>query len=282
MAVDNAMFPPLARRYFNSCFQKIKQFLSLDFEDDATARAVIDMALVKEHAQVTARRHEWIGDQVARKEQPCLIIAPGPTLENVFDEIFDSPGVEISGYYAIDIDGAARRFIDKSKEVNAVVTDLDGLNMDQIIELHDNFLATIIIHGHGNNVDKLQAFFNNVPVDERYVFTTQIEPTRRVANLGGFTDGDRAIFAAIALGFKHLLLLAMDLDAGQIGHYSKPEYAAIADDELILSQHPIKEKKIKIALESLKWIMKHKPADCDIVTLCKSPPFEFMPNQAGV
>lgn len=281
MTIDNVMFPPLARHYFETCFQKVKKSLAFDFEDDTIAREVIDEVLAKDPSNLVDRRREWIGEQSTRERRPCIIVAPGPTLEELFCKFFDTPEVDVSGYFIIAVDGAARRFLEKNKNVDVVVTDLDGLSTEQIIELHDNYSATIIVHGHGNNVNKIQAFFDTISLDERYVFTTQIEATIRVANLGGFTDGDRAIFAAIALGFKRVHLLAMDLDAWQIGPYSKLEYALLSEDELLLSQHPAKAQKIKIALATLKWLTKNKPAECQIVTICKNPPFDFLPNLDG-
>jgi len=278
MDVDTVMFPLLARSFFNTCFQKVKKRLSLDFEDDVTARDLIDEALAREPPGIYDRRLTWLREHAELKEAACIIVAPGPTLDEAFDHVFDNPGVDIPGQFIIAVDGAARKFIEKNMKVDVVVTDLDGLTMEQIIVLHDAFFATIIVHSHGNNVDKINSLLETVSLDERYVFTTQIEATSHVANLGGFTDGDRAIFTAIALGFKHVKLLSMDLDAVEIGPYSKLEYEALADDERLLANHPVKEEKIKIALATLKWLAQNKPEDCEITTLCKDPPFDFLPN----
>jgi uncharacterized Rossmann fold enzyme len=44
------------------------------------------------------------------------------------------------------------------------------------------------------------------------VATAQSAPLPRVYNFGGFTDGDRAVFAADALGAAEIRILGFDLD----------------------------------------------------------------------
>jgi len=44
------------------------------------------------------------------------------------------------------------------------------------------------------------------------VATTQAAPLPHVYNFGGFTDGDRAVFAADELGASRIALVGFDLD----------------------------------------------------------------------
>ena len=91
---------------------------------------------------------------------------------------------------------------------DAIFTDLDGAT-DRFIEL--NIEGTImVIHAHGDNMPLLRHW---VPrFKGKVVGTTQSTPLPHVYNFGGFTDGDRAVFAADELGASHINLVGFDLD----------------------------------------------------------------------
>jgi uncharacterized Rossmann fold enzyme len=92
--------------------------------------------------------------------------------------------------------------------VDAVFTDLDGTT-DRIIELNKEG-TIIVIHAHGDNMPLLNHW---VPrFKGKVVGTTQAAPLPHVYNFGGFTDGDRAAFAAEELGASHITLVGFDLD----------------------------------------------------------------------
>jgi hypothetical protein len=92
--------------------------------------------------------------------------------------------------------------------VDAIFTDLDGAT-DRFIELN-NEGTIIVIHAHGDNIPLLKYW---VPrFKGRVVGTTQAVPLPHVYNFGGFTDGDRAVFAADELGASHITLAGFDLD----------------------------------------------------------------------
>jgi len=92
--------------------------------------------------------------------------------------------------------------------VDAVFTDLDGAT-DRLIELNRKG-TIIVIHAHGDNMPLLNywvpRFRGNV------VGTTQAAPLPHVYNFGGFSDGDRAVFAADELGASKITLAGFDLD----------------------------------------------------------------------
>ncbi len=91
---------------------------------------------------------------------------------------------------------------------DAIFTDLDGAT-DRFIELN-NQGSLIVIHAHGDNMPLLNhwvpRFKGNV------VGTTQAAPLPHVYNFGGFSDGDRAVFAADELGASSITLAGFDLD----------------------------------------------------------------------
>ncbi len=91
---------------------------------------------------------------------------------------------------------------------DAVFTDLDGTT-DRLIELNAGG-TIVIVHAHGDNIPLLKHWVPRFtgPV----VATTQSAPLRNVHNFGGFTDGDRAVFAADELGAASVTLVGFDLD----------------------------------------------------------------------
>ena len=92
--------------------------------------------------------------------------------------------------------------------VDAIFTDLDGAT-DRFIDMN-NGGNIIVIHAHGDNMPLLNHW---VPrFRGKVVGTTQAAPLPRVYNFGGFTDGDRAVFAADELGASHITLAGFDLD----------------------------------------------------------------------
>lgn len=91
---------------------------------------------------------------------------------------------------------------------DAVFTDLDGAS-DRLLELNESG-TIVVIHAHGDNMPLLRYWVPqfNGPV----VATTQSAPLTHVHNFGGFSDGDRAVFAADELGAGHITLVGFDLD----------------------------------------------------------------------
>ena len=104
---------------------------------------------------------------------------------------------------------AAAEVLDAHKiRPHVIFTDLDGAT-DRFIVMNDRG-TLIVIHAHGDNIPLLQHW---VPrFRGPLVATTQSTPLKNVYNFGGFTDGDRAVFAADELGASHITLIGFDLD----------------------------------------------------------------------
>jgi len=90
----------------------------------------------------------------------------------------------------------------------AIFTDLDGAT-DRFVELNREG-TIVVIHAHGDNIPLLKHWVPRFtgPV----VATTQSAPLKNVHNFGGFTDGDRAVFAAEEFGASRITLVGFDLD----------------------------------------------------------------------
>jgi len=91
---------------------------------------------------------------------------------------------------------------------DAVFTDLDGAE-ESFFEMNRQG-TVMVVHGHGDNMPLLRSW---VPRFEGpLVLSCQTRPFGHVHNWGGFTDGDRAAFAADALGAAAVRFAGFDLD----------------------------------------------------------------------
>lgn len=105
-------------------------------------------------------------------------------------------------------DAAAEVLYSHDIFVDAIFTDLDGAT-ERFIDLNNDG-TIIVVHAHGDNIPLLKHW---VPrFKGRVVGTTQAAPLPHVYNFGGFSDGDRAAFAADELGASHITLAGFDLD----------------------------------------------------------------------
>ena len=105
-------------------------------------------------------------------------------------------------------DAAAEVLVQNGLRPAAVFTDLDGAS-DCLLDMNDAG-TIVVVHAHGDNMPLLKHWVPKLsgPV----VATTQCVPLPHVHNFGGFTDGDRAVFAADALGAKNVRIIGFDLD----------------------------------------------------------------------
>ena len=104
---------------------------------------------------------------------------------------------------------AAAEVLDKNGiRPDAIFTDLDGAT-DRFIELNREG-TIIVIHAHGDNIPLVKHWVSRFPGN--IVGTTQAAPLKNVHNFGGFTDGDRAVFAADEFGASGITLAGFDLD----------------------------------------------------------------------
>ena len=109
-------------------------------------------------------------------------------------------------------DGASTRLMEIGVLPDIVVTDLDGA--PEGLAWAASGGAVLLVHAHGDNADRLGA----VPGLARrgpVAGTCQGDPNdlAPLRNLGGFTDGDRAVLLCEALGSTGARLAAFDLDA---------------------------------------------------------------------
>ena len=170
-----------------------------------------------------------------------IVFGAGPSLKEHVKFLMEN--YDLKDYVLVAADGATTALVDERIAPDIVATDLDG-NLDDI--LLANFRgANVAIHAHGDNMDKiakLTPFFTSV------LGTTQSQPVGNLYNFGGFTDGDRAMFLAVALGAEEITLAGLDF-GDIVTRYSRPNIEteiAQADD--------FKKKKLGYAEKFAQWI----------------------------
>jgi len=137
--------------------------------------------------------------------RPVLVAWNGPNLERDLATIVGSVGR--ADFAVLAADGAAMTTYSLLGRVpDAIVSDLDGRNAVTLRLAEMGALP--VVHAHGDNVPALQRWVPRLP---RLLPTTQVEPVGPVRNFGGFTDGDRAAFLALAAGADGILLAGVDL-----------------------------------------------------------------------
>ncbi|PUA33295.1 MAG: hypothetical protein B7O98_02360 [Zestosphaera tikiterensis] len=142
-----------------------------------------------------------------------LVIGAGPSCVHT-----DLKSVSASYDVLVGADGGYRCALSKGVETHVIVTDLDGVTLNDLM----NFNGFIVIHAHGDNILKLISW---IPLlkGRKVLGTAQVcIPSSNLLVFGGFTDGDRAAYLALNLGAKSIDVIGFDFNE-VVGRYSKPE-----------------------------------------------------------
>lgn len=181
--------------------------LDINITKDARATKVMDRLVKPQNLTV-------LSDIIQGK--PVLIFGCGPSLENDLHKITAS-GIH-KKCVIVAADGAVKALMEYNILPQINVTDLDG-DLHSIIKA--NRRGTIsVVHAHGDNIlllPKIMPYLTGA-----VIATTQHDPTEKVHNFGGFTDGDRACY--LVERFKPRLIALAGMDFGKIigifsGHY---------------------------------------------------------------
>ncbi len=201
----------------------------------------------EESAQLLEKLLEFYGGLKPKDipmQREAIVFGAGPSIKSNIKEI---KSLNLSEYTLISADGATTALLEEYIVPDIIVTDLDGDMGDIICANHEG--AFLVIHAHGDNMEKLKEF---VPRLNRVMGTTQSTPLTHVYNFGGFTDGDRALFLAVELGAEYITLAGMDFGK-EVTRYSRPamkEPKGQADE--------IKELKLKHAKKLVEWVAKNE------------------------
>ena len=139
-----------------------------------------------------------------RNRRDVVIAGCGPGLAKAKADLF-------MGKAVVAADGAAERLKELGIVPRIVVTDLDG--KPEALEWAGAQGSKMVVHAHGDNK---AAVAELVPKLGPQVYGThQLEPQpglEPMKNVGGFTDGDRAVLLCESLGAKAALLVGFETD----------------------------------------------------------------------
>lgn len=212
-------------------------------EDDEYCAKQLDEILFKQKPLTLDDLYAKVTNN--RKIDKCIVFGAGPSLKNNIIQLKND--YELDDYVLIAADGATTALIEEHIVPDIIVTDLDG-NLDDIL-LANTRDAAVVIHAHGNNLESIidyTHYFDNV------LGTTQSKPHGNLYNFGGFTDGDRAIFLAVALGAREILLAGMDF-GDIVTQYSRPN-----NENFLQKADEIKEKKLQYAEKLTDWVINNE------------------------
>lgn len=205
-------------------YDKIVKQLKLSQKMDETAAKVLNDLLPEPNL-------EGLANIISGHE--CIVLGAGPSLD---EDLLRFQRVGFLDKTLIAADGATSAVM-RYCNPTIIVTDLDGNVDDQLKAWRRG--SWLVIHGHGDNLTKMREIV--AELEERVVGTTQVNPSGKLRNFGGFTDGDRAAFMSHELGASLIYLAGMDLGT-EIGEHS--------------GDKDIKRKLIKLSIckELLAWL----------------------------
>ncbi|ADT84242.1 6-hydroxymethylpterin diphosphokinase MptE-like protein [Thermococcus barophilus] len=218
-------------------YNEIVTTMGYDVMKDREAAEILQELLLKNKNYI---KPHYLREIIEGKK--VYIFGAGPSLELALKYLSFKDGIKISA------DGATSALLEFGLVPDIVVTDLDGRFED--IRRADLLGAYIVVHAHGDNIEKLKEY---VPQLEKVLGTCQTEPLDIVHNFGGFTDGDRAVFLAEEFGAEEIILVGFDF-GDVVGKWSKPhlkEHAPIWES---------KRKKFEFAQKLLQWLKKNGKA----------------------
>lgn len=217
-------------------YKEILDDFGFSRENDEASAKLLDEILSTEGCLTLNELGEIVGFS-----NKFIVFGAGPSLKEHI--LMLKNDYDLKDYVLVAADGATTALIEERVAPDIVATDLDG-NIDDIL-LANLRGANMVIHAHGDNIERIASltpFFTSV------LGTTQAQPIGNLYNLGGFTDGDRALFLAVALGAEEITLAGMDF-GDVVTKYSRPNLESDlgqADD--------FKKKKLLYAEKFTQWI----------------------------
>ncbi|MEM0046294.1 MAG: hypothetical protein QXT69_03250 [Fervidicoccaceae archaeon] len=173
---------------YGKIFNWIVNQLPLNFSEDSIA------------AKMLANKIEYDLDALNRGFQliegkEVAIVGNGPELEII---------ERIEGEVLVVADSALWKAVKKLRRTpDMLVTDFDGIS--GIDEGLMSKISLIVGHIHGDNFQAASNFIEKLRgLKGKVLFTTQRDPQPPFFNFGGFTDGDRSVFAALFFGARNV------------------------------------------------------------------------------
>jgi len=230
---------------FKDWYNKIIKDFKFNYEKDNDAKEILSNII-----KMKSKDWEFLGVLLSfcktiKKKNPIYIFGSGPSLEDTINHIIDIKGIEFfSRSLNLAADGASRYLKMKQIPIDGIFTDLDGITKNEF-----DYPSYMIVHAHGDNINRLLAFKEEIIKFNNLIGTTQVKPNNLLLNPGGFTDGDRILFflRSMLSPTQKLFLIGMDFES-IVGKYSKPHLQGN------VVGNSTKIKKLTYAFDLLKWI----------------------------
>jgi uncharacterized Rossmann fold enzyme len=231
-------------------YKEILDTLGFSREGDEKTAELLDKIL-DEKGCLTI---EQFFDEMMEKKDTSkfIVVGAGPSIKKHIKYVKEN--YDLNDYLIVSADGATTAMLEDDLVPDIVATDLDG-KMEDLLAAN-SLGSYFVIHEHGNNEELIDNWTTKF---DKILGTTQSVPIGHLYNFGGFTDGDRAMFFAIALGCEEMVLAGMDFGT-TVTKYSRPniEGATGPADE-------IKTKKLIFAERLLAWIKEN--TDVKVINL---------------
>jgi len=219
-------------------YRQIAKDLNIDISTDRSSTQLLSSLLESKGA--STRKVILAAEQMIRAKR-AFVFGAGISLRADLIKLIESNRIQNS--LVVGSDGAVRYMLEMGIVPNIIVSDLDGCP-DCISEVTGEG-GVAFIHAHGDNIPLISKWLPLV--SGMIVGTTQVEPRKNVINVGGFTDGDRAVHLMAAFGASEIVLAGMDF-GNMVSKYSKPW---MNEDEMASDFKLKKLKWGKLLLERL-------------------------------
>ncbi len=232
---------------FKHWYQKITKDFKFDVKKDYKARDLLSEILSKKGKNWKLGTTLNSFKNAIQSRASILIYGCGPSLEITVKNLMREKGNKLlNNCVNLAADGASVLLKEEGIPIDAIFTDLDGITKSEF-----NYSDFVVVHAHGDNMDKIREFKEDILNFEKIIGTTQAKSLNNIITAGGFTDGDRILYflRSLLLPEQNLFLIGMDFGE-DIGRYSKPE---MTDNQ---KANPIKLKKLQYAVELIEMIIK--------------------------
>lgn len=232
-------------REFKEWYLIIREDFNFNYQKDRDSRDYLSIVLKNKTDAWNLEQILSSFKDVMQQKNLIVIYGCGPSLETTVKALLNIEGKNFfNNCLNLAADGASVLLREKGIHIDGIFSDLDGITKKEFEVT--NFM---IIHTHGDNMDKLKYFTLELLKFKKIIGTTQVEPLENIINPGGFTDGDRILYFLRPLlkPFHKIILIGMDFKK-VVGKYSKLDM--VKDQE----GSPMKQKKLQYAVELIKWL----------------------------
>ena len=222
-------------------YQKILKSFHFSQEEDLKARNLLYNLKKQDNPEIIIQKIRT--EQIGKK---LLFFGAGPNLESHLNQISQKIYTCRSKFFIIAADGSANGLRIVNIIPDLIISDLDGISLEDLTFFLQKGVI-VIIHGHGDNIVKLQEFSGLIQAWNSIICTTQTGAKYPIFNPGGFTDGDRGVYLLHHLADSEKTFWLFGYEFGEyIGSFSKKEFTHSKSITIL------KKMKLKFAQELLQ------------------------------